>query len=219
MLGGILIFQPIINNTFIKNYCSGYLTWNGGYIDEIKNYVNKIPAKLNKKLFLISPANQFITLEPYTFINHYIECIKVIFGLNCIPYNICLYKGIQYIMYSSQPEFEFTYSLLTKNGPISDCEKRNYLFHWILGVRGKFMCLKNGDQYIYYSRANYGNINSKRNNLSKNAIKRIFGNVDEIRRILHSFIDEEKIYNLRCLLEVKNYEWFYSINTRIYLYF
>lgn len=222
MQEGMLIFHTSCNNMFIKNQCGFMIIWNGEFIGEIKDYANKIPALQRKKLFLIYPANQYISLEPYTFINHYVECIKVILGMNCLPFNTCTYKGKQYIMYESYPEYDTIYSFSQKNSAlITDEERKIYLFHWILGLRGKYMYRRTSNGYYYYSRSSYGNFNPKRNEISKAAIKKIFGGVngfDEIRRVLMLFLTKERMYNLRCFLEKHNYEWFYAINQRVNLF-
>lgn len=218
----MLIFHTSCNNMFIKTQCGFMIRWNGEFIGEIKDFANKIPALKGKRLFLLYPANQYISLEPYTFINHYVECIKVILGMNSLPFNTCTYKNKQYIVYDSYPEYDTIYCLSKKNSnDINDEERKIYLFHWLLGLRGKFMCRRTTDGYIYYSRSGYGNFNPKRNDISKAAIKKLFGGIngyDEIKRVLLLFLTRDRIYNLRCFLETHNYEWFYNINQRINLF-
>lgn len=216
---GMLVFHPSCNDMFIKNYCESKFVWNGSDIGEISSFVNRIPALKSKKIFYLFPAQQYISLEPYTVLNHYIECIKPIFGIRQIPFNICTYKSRKYIMYVSYPEYETIYSLMKKKPhEITDEERKIYLFHWILGVRGKYMRVRTTSGYFYFSRASYGSVNLKRNDISKSAVRLLFGTLDVVRRNFNDYINEDNIYKLRCLLETHNYNWFYDINSRIYLF-
>lgn len=215
-----LVFQHDFSMKFVTNHYSNSFSFDGSFVGEIKDFINKIPAIKSKRLFYVYPANFYITLEKYSVENHYIEYIKKFFNISTIPYNLCTYKGKMYIMYISYPQYEMTYRLLGKNAyDITEEERKIYLFHWLLGVRGKYMKVKSKTGYLYYSRANYGKINKKRSEITKTAITKLFYGFDNIVNTMINLYNDNGYDKLRDLLQNQNYWWFYDIDVKLHLYY
>jgi hypothetical protein len=206
----LLIFSPIHNEIFVKNYHSTKIAWNdGSHIGDIDKIVNPIPAKKGKKIFYLYPSNQYVILEKYNIITHYVEIIKSIYNLYSIPFNICTYKKKEYICYKYVPFCQFNQKLNKKI--ITNDERIIHIFHWIIGMKGKISKIVTTSGDIYISKGSY----IETNVFSKLQMKRCFSDFKFFNDTLSIFKDEKKLYKVRNLLEDKNYSWFYDINKRL----
>lgn len=217
----VMIFDPIVNSRFIKNFSESTFQWTGDDIGDITNMLNSIPAIKGVKLFHLYPANQYVILKKYEPRLHMIELMKRFFGLNLIPYNLCTYRKKQYIMYLYVPFHEVEYNIrCKKKDEITDDERKIYFFHSILGIKGKMVKIYTTStdgtiQPIILSNGNYSTIDYKKNEMTSFAMSKFFGNYHVLYNISLFFKDQEKVDGVRSLMTTENYWWFQEIEKRI----
>lgn len=214
-----MIFHPCENARFITNNVNVTFNWTGEFVGDITDYVNQLPAIKGKKLFVLYPSNQYIILESYNTTTHIIELIKRVYGMYSIPYNFCIYKKKQYIMYMYTPFVEIEYSALRKKkDEISEDERRIIFLHSILGVKGKTIKIVDPNDHnncIITSNCKYSSIDYERNKLSSTCMDKFFGNYHQLYNTSLFFKDNSKIDYIRSLMSNENYWWFQEIEKRI----
>lgn len=215
----VMIFHPSENGRFIKSQADGYFQWTGDFIGEVSGILNAIPAVKGNKLYYLSPANQYVTLQKYDTKTHIIELIKRIYGLPMIPYNLCHFKNKKYIMYSYTPFNEIEYTLWQrKKNEINDVERRIFFFHWMLGVKGKIVRAyingHSGDS-VTMSNGKYSTIDYIATDMTQAKINKYFDNYRNFQNIGMFFNSIEKIDAIRGLMSQENYWWFQEMEKRI----
>lgn len=210
-----LIFHPCENGRFITNIQEECFRWTGEYIGDVTSSLNQLPAMKSAKLYIISPANQYVVLEKYDVKTHIINLIKRIYGMFTIPYNLCLYKKKQYIMYQYIPFVEIEYTAFRKKQEdINDDERRIIFLHWILGVKGKMLRIVGGYN-ISLSHSKYSEIDYIKSNISSHTMDKFFGDYHSWYNTSLFFKDTDKINAIRNLMNESNYWWFQEIEKRI----
>ena len=213
---GVLIFDPTYSVLFVKNNTNRIFEWTGEFIGDITNFTNKIPAMKGKNLFFFHPSNQYVILEKYETSTHIIEMIKRIYEFNMIPYNICLYRKKYYFMYQYIPFTEYEYSPNKKKKvDINDQERKIYILHWLLGVKGKVSRITINDCYITISKGKYTKINYIKNDVSNASLQRYFIDYHHLYNIVSLFKDDLKLDKMRSLFSLENYWWFQEIEKRM----
>lgn len=215
----VMIFHPYENNRFIKNHCESQFQWTGEFIGEVSGILNEIPALKGNKLYYLSPANQYVMLQRYDVKTHTIELIKRIYGLPMIPYNLCLFKNKQYIMYSYTPFNEIEYSLWRKKKEeITDGERYLFFFHWMLGVKGKIV-RAHVDMFtggsVIMSSGKYSAIDFVGTDMTQTKINKFFGDYRTFQNTGMFFNRLDKIDEIRNIISQQNYWWFQEIEKRI----
>jgi hypothetical protein len=215
----IMIFSPNENGRFIKRQTDTVFQWTGDFVGEIDYLINQIPAIKGTKLFQLYPANQYVILQRYDTRTHIIELIKRIYGLNIIPYNLCIYKKKKHIMYLYVPFNEIQYSLYkTKKDEVSDSERIIFFLHWMLGVKGKAVQVYingTGSNSIIISCGKYSTVNYSNTQLTQGAINKFFGTYHTFQNMAAKFNDITKMDQVRALMTNDNYWWFEAIQDRI----
>lgn len=222
----IMIFHPSENGRFIRNFCECPFNWTGENIGDVTGYLNSIPALKGNKLFFMHPANQYVILQKYDVLTHLVELMKRIFGMNLVPYNICVYKNKPHIMYLYIPFNEMEYSMVRKKKEdITDEERKIFFFHWMLGVKGKIIkvYVHNSKQgydgsYIIASNRKYSSINYDANKLSDAAARKFYGNYQTMFNTAAFFNDSEKLGIIREYMNYENDWWYQEIERRIKQY-
>jgi hypothetical protein len=190
-------------------------------LGDIKKYV--IKQKTDKRMRLYLFKNQYIIMYQYKPLIHYVELIKNIVGINCINISFCNLVSKLQIAYESFPYYDYSYSNteLLKKTNINDEERNIYIFHWILGIRGKIMIRLTKDGYFYYSSPPYNCLNLEIKQFTKNVLNKLFSGLsqyDEIKRIISSLFNLDKLEKIYYLLVDKNFEWYTVIKKRINLF-
>ena len=219
----IMIFHPSENIRFIHNFQEYPFNWTGDNIGDVTDYLNPIPALKGNKLFYMYHANQYVILQKYDVLTHLVELMKRIFGMNLVPYNLCIYKNKSHIMYLYIPFNEIEYSMIKKKKEdITDEERRIFFFHWMLGIKGKIIkvyvnnSLNGSDgSYIIASNRKYTCINYEVNKLSDSAAKKFFGNYHTMFNTAAFFNDSEKLGTIREYMNYENDWWYQEIERRI----
>lgn len=215
----VMIFHPNENLRFISNQSNIGFQWTGEFLGEIDHLVNQIPAMKGTKLFQLYPANQYVILTKYDTKTHIIELIKRIYGLYIIPYNLCIYKKKQYIMYLYIPFNEIQYSLhKKKKDEVSDDERIIFFFHWMLGVKGRAIQIYingGGSNSIIISSGKYSSVNYQNTQLSQGAINKFFGTYHNFQDMAAKFNVVEKLDQIRALMNDSNFWWFEEFQNRI----
>lgn len=210
-----LIFHPCENNRFVTNLQQVSFQWTGEYIGDVTECLNQLPAMKNTKLYFISPANQYVILEKYDPKTHIINMIKRIYGMKMIPYNLCIYKKKEYIMYQYMPFIELPYTAYRKKATeINEDERQVIFLHWILGVKGKMIRVV-GDYNITISHSKYSNVDYTKNDISSYTMDKFFGNYHTWYNTALFFKDIDKINSIRNIMNETNYWWFQEIDRRI----
>lgn len=208
-----LIFHPCENGRFITNTCENTFQWTGEYIGDVTSSLNQLPAMKSAKLFIISPANQYVILDKYDVKTHIINIIKRIYGMYMIPYNLCMYKKKQYFMYQYIPFTEIEYTAYRKKQEtINDDERRVIFLHWILGVKGKIIRTTCGRTL---SHCKYSTIDYIKNDLSSHCMDKFFSDYHHLYNTSLFFKNIDKINAIRNLMNESNYWWFQEIEKRI----
>jgi len=211
-----LIFNPEYSSFFTKNCASLYLTLNGEYIGDITHQVNKIPSMKNTNLFYSGPSNQYVILQKYDIGTHIIECIKQIYNFNIVPYNICIYKNKKYILYDYIPFTQQEYSLNKKKYvEVTDQERRIFLLHWLLGIKGKISNYNMNGINIVFSKGKYSKVDYDKNAMSNASLYRFFLDHDHLYIMLQFFKDDEKLNKIRLLFSDENYWWYQQIENKL----
>uniref|UniRef100_A0A6C0BEE0 Uncharacterized protein n=1 Tax=viral metagenome TaxID=1070528 RepID=A0A6C0BEE0_9ZZZZ len=215
--GELLIFDPNFSVLFVKNSSTKVFEWNGEFIGDITALINKIPAMKGRNLFYFYPMNQYFILQKYDPTTHIIEMIKRIYGFHMIPYNTCIYRKKSYFMYQYVPFNELEYSPYKKKSvDIIDDERKIYILHWLLGVKGKFSRIMiSNSEHIFISKGKYTSINYEKNDVSSASLKRFFVDYTHLYNIVSTFREDIKIDKMRSLFTLENYWWFQEIEKRM----
>lgn len=215
----IMIFCPSENTRFIKRQTDTVFQWTGEFVGEVDCVINQIPAMKGTKLFQLYPVNQYVILQQYDTRTHIIELIKRIYGMNIIPYNLCIYKKKKHIMYLYVPFNEIQYSLhKKKKDEVSESERIVFFFHWMLGVKGKAVQVYingTGSNSIVISCGKYSTIDYNKTQLSQGSISKFFGTYHGFQNMASKFNDNNKLDQIRALMTDVNYWWFDAIQNRI----
>lgn len=190
-------------------------------LGDIKKHV--IKQKTDKRMRLYLFKNQYIIMYQYKPLIHYVELIKTIVGINCINMCFCNLVSKTQIAYECFPYYDYSYSNteLINRGNINDEERKLYIFHWILGIRGKIMKRLTTGGYFYYSSPPYNCLNLEIKQFNKSALNKLFyglSQYDEIKKIILSLFNLDKLEKIYYLLVDKNFEWYTSIKKRINLF-
>lgn len=219
---GVMIFDPNYSVCFVKNTVDSYFEWTGNFIGDLTKSLNKVPALKRKNLFYLYPTQQYVILEKYDTKTHIVELIKQIYKLNMIPYNLCIYKKRHYFMYRYIPFSQTEYSPNKKKiDQINDDERKIFVLHWILGIKGKYTRIdipsdKNNIMgNITISKGKYTDINYEKNDFSSAAIHRYFYGLDHLKSIISEFKNEDDLEKIRCLFSQENYWWYQEIEKRL----
>ena len=212
----LMIFHPSENSKFIINNGHLDVNWNGEFIGEVSNFLNKLPSVRGTKLFVMYPSNRYVVLQKYDTKTHIIELIKRIYEMPMIPYVLCKFKNKDYIMYQYIPFNEIQYTLWKKKkDEITDEERVIFFLHWMLGVRGKFISAYHKDRYITLSNGKYSNIDYEKTEMKPATINKFFGTYRNFQRVALFFNDDEKMDAIRSLMTTENYWWFQEIQRRV----
>jgi hypothetical protein len=187
-----------LNNANLFDY-----TWIGLITPQI--------VDLKRKLFLYKGF--YVVLEEYNDISDIIEKTKYLFSIPTRRYNICKYKYKYYFMFECFPFNENDFSF---------CKKTNFqlevqivgLFHWVMGIKGKFSEFNDGFYSKVTSKGPY-KVDFKNTDLTKIDIDRLIPNINvKVALGLH-FNDEYKKDVLFDLINDKYRNWYLQIIKRI----
>lgn len=169
------------------------------------------PIDLKQKLFMYN--NSYIVLEDHNEVTDIIEKTKYIFGIPTRRYNTCRYKNKKYFMFECFPFNERDYSFVKKKTFPVDVQIVG-LFHWIMGIKGKFSEYDNGYYNKVTSKGPY-KVDFKKTDLTYVDVSRLIPDV-KVKSVMGThFNDEFRKDLLFDLINDKYRNWYLQIMTRI----
>jgi hypothetical protein len=219
MADGIMVVpSKFIHARFFNKFYHVSLLFNGSDINDVGFFSNNIPCKIKDKLFYyFDPikGSSYFMAKRYDETTHLIEQLKMIFGIISVPYDIGTVNGIKCFLYECYPEHEHEHNISNINPNIlSDNERFLGIFHWLIGVKGKYWMRKYNECNMIYSIGPYL-VDDKKSELTKIGIKRFIPNIEYKRRLNLFFNTDLKKEQLCDLLFKNHYNWYMSIINRL----
>lgn len=210
----LVLKSSSVERYFAKKICNIDIPWDGSNLGRIDTFANEVPSVGNHKIFYCT-RGFFFMLEEYSAEAHYIEMLKSVFGINRRPHHICFYKDKPWFMFYCEPDYEREL-IITRVNPehLSDSFRVIGVFHWILGVKGKFWVHDDGNQVTVFSKGPY-DVNFAKHDISKIDMCRYIPDIACKRRMEHFFNTDMINIELGEVLDEHYRNWHLRIMDRI----
>ena len=214
---GVLTISSKYTSAFVKRTFDIKIEWTGQDIGNVDHFANRVSAKSASPIFYCTTGFYFM-LEKYDSVSHRVEILKGLFGIPARPFNICSYKKKKYLMFLCEPDNEHELiATQLKPSLFTDSERVIGLFHWIIGVKGKFWILTDGESSMVFSKGPY-KIDYDKSELTKRAISKFLPDI-ETKRFFGEFFNEssklEMIFDF--LTDNDHHDWYQNIINRVSL--
>jgi hypothetical protein len=210
--GLLTLKSAVTESIFLTKTTKRDFSWNGEYVGAIDDITNLVSTRVSVKLYYCA-AGYYFSLESYSELHHCVEILKEIFDIPRKLYNICTLKSKRYFMFYSEPDYEHP-GKISKYVDTSDNFKVIALFHWIIGVNGKYWVYKKDDEQIIFSKGPY-RINYSSDVMPKSMIRRIFDNKTKKDILMEVFDDKKKLDRLNDFIASDIRWWYLKIIKRI----
>lgn len=211
MYKGILTISSECTHVFVKRKNDVTIEWTGTDIGSVDHFANRVSSVSKSPIFYCTSGFYFM-LEKYDPVGHRIEILKGLFQIPARPFNICTYKKKKFIMFLCEPDFE--HELLVpqmKPNQFTNDMRVIGLFHWIIGVKGKFWALSENTNEVVFSKGPY-KIDYYMTDLTKRAISKFLPDIKTKRFFGDFFNDPKKLESIFDFLTDNNhYDWYQNI--------
>jgi len=209
--GILTIDSSLTESVYVTKTGTGDFSWNGDDVGEIDNIANRVSCTAQVKLYYCISEFYFI-LEPYSILTHCIEILKEIFDIPRKLYNVCKYKGKMSLMFLCQADNEKP--IKVTNYSLTDTERIIVIFHWIIGVKGKYWLYQDNTDSIVFSRGPYKK-DYQKTDLTNAAARKIFKTIKIKRMLSDIFISDDKRELLKLFMVDNLRSWYIEIIKRL----
>lgn len=203
--GLLTLDSKTTESIYLRKKSKAEYSWDGEEVGPIDHITNRVSTTIPIKLYYCASGYYFI-LEKYDKFHHCVEILKEIFDIPRKRYNICTYGKAKYFMFTCDPDYERPINI-SKVKRASDDFRVIALFHWIIGVSGKFWLYQNGDEKVIFSKGPY-HFDFSKVDMSRNMASRVFTDKETKDRLAKLFIDEKKLDLLNEFIS-QDIRWWY----------
>lgn len=202
--GILTLDSKMTESIYVKKTGTANYDWNGTDVGSIDNISNKVSSTVPLKLYYCITGFYF-TIEKYNTFYHCVEILKDIFEIPSNMYNLCTYKNKKYFISKCDADNQRPYRLVfSKN--ISDTERIVSIFHWIIGVKGKYWLYEDEYKKITFSRFPYHLTSS--NDLYSSQQRIMLPNKEIKIKMANIFISDKKLDLLKDFMS-RDLRWWY----------